>query len=146
MVKPKNIERVDLQQFALAILMVNKHYALQLRDNNPEISCPGMWGLFGGKIEKHEKPENAIVREIKEELDIELKNHKFLWAEKEIDDQSGSVMQFWFFEADITRQWGRHCLLEGQDAKIFSFKELYNLKMPLLIKKNLEYHHNPSIQ
>lgn len=32
----------------------------------------GLWEFPGGKIERHETPEQAIVREIKEELDVEL--------------------------------------------------------------------------
>lgn len=31
------------------------------------------WEFPGGKVEKGETPENAIVREIKEELDTEIK-------------------------------------------------------------------------
>lgn len=31
------------------------------------------WEFSGGKVEKGETPENAIVREIKEELDTEIK-------------------------------------------------------------------------
>ena len=35
--------------------------------------CPDMWELPGGKIEKGETPYNAIIREWKEELDIDIK-------------------------------------------------------------------------
>ena len=38
----------------------------------------GKWELPGGKIEKGETPEEAIVREIKEELSTEIKVNKFL--------------------------------------------------------------------
>ncbi len=42
---------------------------LQLRDNNPAIPFPNCWGTFGGQIEEGESPEQAIIREIREELD-----------------------------------------------------------------------------
>ena len=32
-----------------------------------------LWSLPGGSIKKYEKPEDAIIREIKEELGIEIK-------------------------------------------------------------------------
>ena len=39
---------------------------------------PDQWAFFGGGIEKNETPEQAVRREAKEELGIELKNIDFL--------------------------------------------------------------------
>ena len=41
---------------------------LQLRDFKPSIAFPGVWGGFGGQIEKGESPKLAGCRELKEEL------------------------------------------------------------------------------
>ena len=38
----------------------------------------GLWELPGGRINEHETPEECIVREIKEELDINVSIVKFL--------------------------------------------------------------------
>lgn len=45
---------------------------LYLRDNKPEIPFPDYWDLIGGHVEEGETPEDALVREVKEELDIDL--------------------------------------------------------------------------
>jgi len=35
---------------------------------SPEMSMSNLWEFPGGKMEEHEKPEDALVREIQEEL------------------------------------------------------------------------------
>lgn len=39
---------------------------------SPDMSMPNSWEFPGGKIEKNEKPEEALVREIQEELGCEI--------------------------------------------------------------------------
>lgn len=46
--------------------------------SNIRKSFPGYWALFGGRIEEGEKPEQAVRREIKEELGYDLKAPVFL--------------------------------------------------------------------
>lgn len=41
---------------------------LQLRDNTPGLAGAGQWGFFGGHVEPGERPTQAFLREIREEL------------------------------------------------------------------------------
>ena len=50
---------------------------LQLRDNKSTIQYPNSWGTFGGQIEDGETPEQAIIREIKEEIDYNLTSPEY---------------------------------------------------------------------
>jgi mutator protein MutT len=50
---------------------------IYLRDNKPGIPFPDRWDFFGGHLEAGETPEEALVREVKEELGVELKNWRF---------------------------------------------------------------------
>lgn len=52
-----------------AIIKENKVLAMQ---RSKEMTLPGMWELPGGKIEANESEEEALVREIKEELNIQI--------------------------------------------------------------------------
>jgi 8-oxo-dGTP pyrophosphatase MutT (NUDIX family) len=53
---------------ALAILYHQGQFLLQLRDDISSIRYPGHWGLFGGHVEPGETPDDAIVRELMEEI------------------------------------------------------------------------------
>jgi 8-oxo-dGTP diphosphatase len=46
---------------------------IYLRDDNPQIPFPNHWDFFGGHLEQGETPEQALVREVEEEIGIELK-------------------------------------------------------------------------
>ncbi len=48
---------------------------MQLRDEGPGIRFPGTWGLFGGSVDGDESPNQAIVREIEEELGYTLTDY-----------------------------------------------------------------------
>ncbi len=62
-----------------AIIFYNNQGELLLykRDNKPGIPFPGHWDLFGGHVEEGETPEEALVREVKEELGYDLKEYSF---------------------------------------------------------------------
>jgi 8-oxo-dGTP diphosphatase len=45
---------------------------LQQRDEKPTLRYAGYWTFFGGAVEKGETPDEAMCRELREELEIEL--------------------------------------------------------------------------
>ena len=44
---------------------------LQQRDDRPDLRYPGCWTLFGGQVEPGESPDEAIARELIEELELD---------------------------------------------------------------------------
>ena len=56
----------------VSALLVNRDGKLvaQLRDDKPEIPFPGHWSTLGGRVEPHETPDEAVRRELEEEIEI----------------------------------------------------------------------------
>lgn len=66
-----------MNQVSTALLFDgNNKLLIYLRDDKPEISFPGYWDLFGGRVEAEETPEQALVRELKEELNIDIEKYE----------------------------------------------------------------------
>jgi 8-oxo-dGTP diphosphatase len=49
-----------------------KQVLLFLRDDNPDIPYPNMWDVPGGHVGADETPEQCIIREMKEEMELDL--------------------------------------------------------------------------
>ena len=83
----------------------------------------GYWEFPGGKIEDGETPQEALVREIKEELDIDIKTGDLIGTvEYDYPDFHLSMDCFWckFISGKIE-------LKEHQDAKWLSLNDINDL-------------------
>ena len=71
---------------AAILLAADGRYVLQLRDDVPHIWYPGHWGLFGGSIDPGESEREALRRELREELELEVDvRHARLFTRFEFD-------------------------------------------------------------
>ena len=61
-----------------ALVVYKGKILLIRRDNKPTIPNPNMWSIPGGQVEKGESFDEALVREIKEEIGITPKNYQLL--------------------------------------------------------------------
>ena len=108
-----------------SIIFVNdkKQILLLLRDDKPGIPYPNMWDIPGGHVEEGESPEQCIVREMKEEMDLNLKEFQLL-----------SVMEFvdrieYTFWKKLNLDIQKINLHEGQKLKWFTEFEVKNTKL-----------------
>jgi 8-oxo-dGTP pyrophosphatase MutT (NUDIX family) len=130
-----------LIQFAHVVLLCRGLYVLQHRDDKPGIAAPGQWALFGGRVEEPEDPLDAAVREVKEELDVSIGSCELFWHVERYSEFTRSMAHYVFFEADITRQWGSHRLMEGQGVERFAYHALAALPMFPVMREVLDRHH-----
>ncbi|OHA15886.1 MAG: hypothetical protein A3G52_03320 [Candidatus Taylorbacteria bacterium RIFCSPLOWO2_12_FULL_43_20] len=85
---------------------------------------PGYFGFFGGGMEEGESPENALVREIKEEMDIDIESYNFFGTYDYGDD----VNHIFTLEVDDNFE-NKVNILEGEYGKFFGEKDLAGLKI-----------------
>jgi len=107
-----------------SILFVNSHnqIILCLRDDKPTIQYPNCWDILGGNVEQDETPKQSIIREIKEELDVELDPREVkLFNVYKLPDRKEYT--FWK-KADLDIE--NIQLHEGQCLKWFSEDEVRN--------------------
>ncbi|MFM8260173.1 MAG: NUDIX hydrolase [Vulcanococcus sp.] len=107
-------------EVALAMLHRQGSWLMQLRDEIPTIVAPGCWGLFGGHLDPCETPEQALRRELMEEISwqppaLELE----LVMVHHIHRRTAHV-----FRAQLSVPLEQLQLLEGQDLALVSPEEL----------------------
>jgi 8-oxo-dGTP diphosphatase len=105
----------------------DRRLLIYLRDDKPEIPFPNHWDLFGGHLEEGETPEQALVREVKEELGIDLKAWDFF---RRFDCAEGdaypNVKHIYWAAIDISPR--DLILFEGQRLRSIAMAERNEIK------------------
>jgi 8-oxo-dGTP diphosphatase len=104
-----------------------------LRDNKPGIPFPQHWDLFGGHIEDGETPEEALIREVKEELNYDLKDFKFFREYKCLKGDAYPNIKY-IFSGKFNMPVEEITLLEGEYPKYFTKKEIPGMKFANILK------------
>jgi 8-oxo-dGTP diphosphatase len=74
----------------VAALIFDEQDRILITQRHEDSHLGGYWEFPGGRIEEGEYPKRALVREIKEEIDIDIVVHNLLWSES-VDYDSRSV-------------------------------------------------------
>jgi 8-oxo-dGTP diphosphatase len=106
------------------IIFYNNEKRVLLQNRNGISKYGWEWGFFGGGIEKGETPEQAVVRETKEELDFELKEFRFI---RNYNVESWGDM--YVFISELGSNLSKFRQLEGESMQLFSLEEAENLKI-----------------
>lgn len=127
-----------VREIAAIILENNsEEILLYLRDNKPDIPFPHHWDLFGGHIEEGETPKEALIREVKEELNFDLKDFRFF---RKYDCAVGDVYpnRKYIYIGKIDKPIEELSLQEGERLQFFSKDSILDIKFANILKEVIQ--------
>ena len=122
-----------------AIIFIKNKYLLQLRENKKNIYYPGLWGVFGGLLEKNEGFAKGLEREVKEETNLNVKASKMILSNN-FRFLDYKIRYRMYFECQVLNN-NKITLNEGKSYKFHSFKEIKKLKVVPLDFAAIHYHY-----
>lgn len=130
--KPKTVK----SQWIAVVAALMRRQGKVLVGKRPEgASLPGRWEFPGGKIELDESPEEALIRELKEELGITADVGPLKFAATHTYGKTGILFLFYevkYWKGEIKTQ-------QHLDLKWVVPKELRELELPEANSKFLDH-------
>ncbi len=106
------------------IILVNDAGKVLLQQRSDDVPQPGKWSLFGGSVEAGETPEQALVREIKEELNYDLVTFEEFYRMTDVQGEE----RMWYL-GKLNKDISELKLSEGKDFGLFMPREIKNLDL-----------------
>ena len=105
-------------------------YLLQLRDDKPGLPLRDHWAFFGGEVEPGEAADDAVIREVEEELRYSPNNcswfHEAIYV---LPLHHRNVVRKAYYLIQIEREEIESMVLcEGTDLKLMSVTEILALE------------------
>ena len=112
---------------AMIIENPSRKILLLLRDDKPEIAYPNYWTLVGGQVEAGETAEQAALRELGEEVGLNL--NLSLWKRYDWQFAPNSIVDQYIFLGKVESENPEMILGEGQAMNFFDYQDIKELKI-----------------
>ncbi len=113
-----------------------KSVLLHLRDDKAPAN-PNQWGFFGGSSEGNETPKQCFIREIKEELGIELKDENIISIRDYMNEKRGTWRYVFYVKSDLEKS--KMTLGEGADFDWIPLDEVFEYDLTDKTRQDLEF-------
>jgi predicted peptidase len=122
----------ETQKAVVSVILLDAdgRILLQQRDDKPDLLYAGWWTIFGGYVEDGETPDDAIQREMREELDLDL--HVSVWKTYDcpVRSKPGAVhTRNIVYVGRLDRPVQSLTLREGQGMQLFTPDEAVMLEL-----------------
>ena len=121
---------IDPKQLIIvaSVALINSDNQILIAQRPKEKHLSGLWEFPGGKVEKNESPENTLIRELKEELNVNI-NQKCVapLTFSEFDYKEFNLLLLLY----VCRRWdGDPESMENNPIKWVKSNKLREYKMP----------------
>ena len=115
-------------QIVVSIALIDNDDQILISKRPEKKHLSGYWEFPGGKVEKNETPENAIIREVKEELNVNINNKCIApLSFSEFDYKKFQLLLLLY----VCRRWeGEPMSMEKNEIKWVKASMLRQFKMP----------------
>jgi 8-oxo-dGTP pyrophosphatase MutT (NUDIX family) len=108
------------------IVLPEGRYLMQLRSQKARIFYPDHWGLFGGAVDPGEEPDEALGRELQEELGVTISDATY-FTEFSFDFGFRGLGRVWrrYYLIEVGPEFMKDLVLgEGSDMRAFDAREI----------------------
>lgn len=114
-------------KLVVACALVNEYGKVLINERPVGKDYAGYWEFPGGKVDEGETPEEAIIRELKEEINIDVTGSclaPLSFTEKQYDNYYVVVLLY------VCRRWNGHIIpMEEQELAWVNPKEINNFNL-----------------
>lgn len=114
---------------------VTKSVLLHKRDANTKIN-PNQWAFFGGLNEGKETPRQTFVRELKEELGIEIPEEKVIPLCDYLNEELKTYRYVFFTESDLEKS--QMHLTEGEGFDWILLNKVFDIDLTEKTERDLK--------
>ncbi|MEK9795102.1 MAG: 8-oxo-dGTP diphosphatase MutT [Hyphomicrobiales bacterium] len=114
-------------KLVVACALINEYGKVLINERPVGKDYAGYWEFPGGKVDEGETPEEAIIRELKEEINIDVTGSclaPLSFTEKQYDNYYVVVLLY------VCRRWNGHVMpMEEQELAWVNPKEIDNFNL-----------------
>lgn len=114
-------------KLVVACALINEYGKVLINERPVGKDYAGYWEFPGGKVDEGETPEEAIIRELKEEINIDVSGSclaPLSFTEKQYDNYYVVVLLY------VCRRWNGHIMpMERQELAWVNPKEIDNFNL-----------------
>ncbi len=114
-------------KLVVACALINEYGKVLINERPVGKDYAGYWEFPGGKVDEGETPEEAIIRELKEEINIDVTGSclaPLSFTEKQYDNYYVVVLLY------VCRRWNGHIMpMEEQELAWVNPKEIDNFNL-----------------